>query len=169
MVSEALVDRLIASGRVPDPLLRAGSRPCAARLRRERRRGPDARQAFVEELRASPIAEQVEKANEQHYEVPAAFFQPRARPATEVQLLPLAGGGRDACQAEEAMLALTCERAGVEDGMTVLDLGCGWGSLTSWLAERYPRARIVAVSNSHAQRETIESRRTRTSRWSPPT
>ena len=63
--------------------------------------------------------------------------------------------------AEEAMLALTCERAGVEDGMAILDLGCGWGSLTGWLSERYPNARILAVSNSRAQRELIESRRLR--------
>jgi cyclopropane-fatty-acyl-phospholipid synthase len=54
---------------------------------------------------------------------------------------------------------LTCERAGIEDGMTVLDLGCGWGSLTAWLSERYPAARIVAVSNSRAQRAWIEARR----------
>ena len=58
MAAEALVDRLIASGRVPDPLLRAGVRAsCATRLRRERRRGPAAKEAFVEQLRSSPIAE----------------------------------------------------------------------------------------------------------------
>lgn len=56
------------------------------------------------------------------------------------------------------MLSLTCERAGVSDGMELLDLGCGWGSLTLWLAERYPSSRIVAVSNSHAQRRFIEAR-----------
>ena len=76
MAAEALVDRLIASGHVPDPLLRAGIRAaCASRLRRERRRGPGAKEAFVERLRASPIAEQVGKANEQHYEVPPEFFR----------------------------------------------------------------------------------------------
>lgn len=57
------------------------------------------------------------------------------------------------------MLELTCERAGVEDGMTLLDLGCGWGSLTGWLSERYPASRILAVSNSRLQREFIESLR----------
>ena len=61
---------------------------------------------------------------------------------------------RQLAEAEEAMLALTCLRAGVEDGMTILDLGCGWGSLTTWLAERYPASRIVAVSNSTASIET---------------
>jgi cyclopropane-fatty-acyl-phospholipid synthase len=160
VVPEALVDRLIASGRVPDPLLRAGIRAaCATRLRRERRRGPEATQAFVERLRAAPIAEQVEKANEQHYEVPAAFFRLVLGPRLKYSACLWPDGAATLAQAEEAMLALTCERAGVEDGMTLLDLGCGWGSLTGWLSERYPRAQIVAVSNSRPQREHIESLR----------
>ena len=61
--------------------------------------------------------------------------------------------------AEEAMLELTCERAGIEDGMEILDLGCGWGSPSGWLSERYPSSRILAVSNSRTQRDTIEARR----------
>jgi cyclopropane-fatty-acyl-phospholipid synthase len=159
VVSEALVDRLIESGRVPDPILRAGIRAaCAARLRRERRRPPDARRVFLEQLRASPIAARVEKANEQHYEVPPAFFELVLGPRLKYSSCLWPDGVDTLAGAEEAMLALTCERAGVEDGMTLLDLGCGWGSLTSWLAERYPGARIVAVSNSRAQRETIERR-----------
>ena len=160
MVSEALVDRLIETGRVPDPLLRAGIRAaCATRLRRERRREPDAKRAFIERLRGSAIAEQVEKANEQHYEVPPEFFRLVLGPRLKYSACLWPPGVETLVEAEEAMLALTCERAGVEDGMTLLDLGCGWGSLTSWLAERYPRSRIVAVSNSHAQRELIESLR----------
>lgn len=160
MVSEALVDRLIESGRVPDPLLRAGIRAaCATRLRRERRRRPEARQAFIERLRGSSIAEQAEAPNEQHYELPPAFFRLVLGPRLKYSSGLWPAGVRTLAEAEDAMLALTCERAGVEDGMTLLDLGCGWGSLTGWLAERYPRSRIVAVSNSHAQRELIESRR----------
>jgi cyclopropane-fatty-acyl-phospholipid synthase len=160
MVPEALVDRLIETGRVPDPLLRAGIRvACAARLRRERRRGREAKRAFVERLRGSAIAEQVEKPNEQHYELPPEFFRLVLGPRLKYSACLWPPGVRTLAGAEEAMLALTCERAGVEDGMTLLDLGCGWGSLTSWLAERYPGSRIVAVSNSHAQREWIESQR----------
>ena len=91
MGADALVDRLIASGRVPDPLVRAGVHAaCATRLRRERRRGSEAKEAFVELLRSSPIAEQVEKPNEQHYEVPPEFFRLVLGPAPQVQLLPLA-------------------------------------------------------------------------------
>ncbi len=155
---QALVDRLIESGRVPDPLLRAGIRSvCATRLRRERRRGPAFKDAFVERLRESPIADQVDKPNEQHYEVPPELFRLVLGPRMKYSSCLWPAGVKTLAEAEEAMLALTCERAGVEDGMTLLDLGCGWGSLTGWLSERYPASSIVAVSNSRAQREHIES------------
>jgi len=160
MAAEALVDRLIASGHVPDPLLRAGIRAaCATRLRRERRRWPEAKEAFVEQLRSSPIAEQVEKPNEQHYEVPAEFFRLVLGPRLKYSSCLWPDGVDTLAAAEEAMLALTCERAGLENGMTLLDLGCGWGSLTGWLAERYPTSQILAVSNSRLQREWIEALR----------
>jgi cyclopropane-fatty-acyl-phospholipid synthase len=158
VAAETIVDRLIASGRVPDPLLRAGIHAaCTTRLRRERRRGAAAKEAFIEQLRASPIAEQVAKANEQHYEVPPEFFRLVLGPRMKYSSCLWPDGVSTLGEAEEAMLALTCERAGVEDGMTLLDLGCGWGSLTRWLSERYPYAQIVAVSNSRPQREWIES------------
>ena len=154
------VDKLIASGRVPDPLLRAGIRAsCATRLRRERRRWPEAKEAFVEQLRSSPIAEQVEKPNEQHYEVPPELFQLVLGPRLKYSSCFWPDGVNTLAAAEDAMLALTCERAGVENGMTLLDLGCGWGSLTGWLSERYPDSRILAVSNSRPQREFIEAKR----------
>ncbi len=160
MAAEAIVDRLIASGRVPDPLLRAGVHAaCGTRLRRERRRGPGAKEAFVELLRRSPIAEQVDTANDQHYEVPPEFFRLVLGPRLKYSSCLWPEGVDSLAEAEEAMLALTCERAGVEDGMTVLDLGCGWGSLTGWLSERYPGCRILAVSNSRPQREWIQSLR----------
>jgi cyclopropane-fatty-acyl-phospholipid synthase len=159
-VNETLVDRVIATGRVPDPLVRAGIRAvCASRLRRERRRPPGFEDAFVQHLRESPIAAQVDKANEQHYEVPAEFFRLVLGPRLKYSACLWPEGVGTLAQAEEAMLALTCERAGVEDGMTLLDLGCGWGSLAGWLSERYPTSRIVAVSNSRLQRELIESLR----------
>ncbi len=159
-MNAALVDRVLETGRVPDPLLRAGIRAvCATRLRRVRRRPPGFKDSFVERLRESPIAEGVEKANAQHYEVPAEFFRLVLGPRLKYSACLWPDGVETLAQAEEAMLALTCERAGVENGMTVLDLGCGWGSLTGWLAERYPASRIVAVSNSRLQREWIESLR----------
>jgi len=155
----ALVDRVIETGRVPDSVLRAGIRAvCSSRLRRERRRPPGFKDAFVRRLRESPIAEHVEQANEQHYEVPAEFFRLVLGPRLKYSSCLWEPGTTTLAEAEEAMLALTCERARVEDGMTLLDLGCGWGSLTLWLAERYPSAQIVAVSNSRVQREFIEAR-----------
>ena len=160
MTGTALVDLAIESGRLPDPVVRAGIRAvCASRLRRERRRPSGFKEEFVDRLRASPIAEQVAKANEQHYEVPAEFFRLVLGPRLKYSSGLWPDGVETLAQAEEAMLALTCERAGVEDGMTLLDLGCGWGSLTGWLAERYPASQIVAVSNSRVQHEHIESLR----------
>jgi cyclopropane-fatty-acyl-phospholipid synthase len=154
-----VVDNLIESGRVPDPLLRLGIRAnLFVRLARERRKGLDEKRAFVERLRESPIAEQVEKANEQHYELPPEFFAYVLGPRLKYSSCFWPKGVRTLEAAEEAMLSLTCARAGVEDGMELLDLGCGWGSLTLWLAERYPNARILAVSNSVPQREFIQSR-----------
>lgn len=161
MVSQ-VVDNLIESGRVPDRLLRLGIRAnLFARLERERRKGLDEKRAFVERLGKSPIAEQVEKANEQHYELPPEFFRLVLGPRLKYSSCFWPEGVQTLEAAEEAMLSLTCERAGVEDGMELLDLGCGWGSLTLWLAERYPNARILAVSNSAPQREFIESRNVR--------
>lgn len=155
MVPE-IVDRVIASGRVPEPLLRAGIRgACGARLRRERRL--DRKEAFIASLASGPIAREVGLANEQHYEVPAEFFRLVLGPRLKYSSCLWPEGVDTLAQAEEAMLALSCERAGVEDGMEILDLGCGWGSLTGWLAERYPHARILAVSNSRPQRTWIEA------------
>ena len=154
-----LVDRLIESGRVPDPLLRLGIRAnLATRLARERRKGLNATREFVERLRAAPIAEQVERPNEQHYELPAEFFELVLGPRLKYSSCLWEPGPDTLAAAEERMLALTCERAEIEDGMSVLDLGCGWGSLSLWLAERYPASRIVAVSNSAIQREFLEPR-----------
>ena len=145
---------------VPDPVLRVGIRTnCALRLARERRGGAEAQERFVARLAGSPIAEQVEKPNEQHYEVPAEFFRLVLGKRLKYSSCYWPAGVETLDAAEEAMLALTCERAGVEDGMELLDLGCGWGSLSFWLAERYPGARVLAVSNSRTQRAFIEEER----------
>jgi cyclopropane-fatty-acyl-phospholipid synthase len=152
----AVVDRLVAAGIAPEPLLRGAIRvSCAARLRRERRL--DRAERFIDSLASQPVALEVDAANEQHYEVPPAFFRLVLGPRLKYSCCLWPPGVDSLARAEEAMLALTCRRAGIEDGMSILDLGCGWGALTLWLAERYPRARILAVSNSDAQRRTIEA------------
>jgi cyclopropane-fatty-acyl-phospholipid synthase len=104
------------------------------------------------------VAIAVEQANAQHYETPAEFFQLVLGPRLKYSCGLFENGNESLAQAEEAMLHRTCQRAEIADGMDLLDLGCGWGSLTLWIAERYPRCTVTAVSNSHSQRRFIEAR-----------
>lgn len=153
-----IAERVVEAG-VPDPFVRLAIRAnLATRLRRERRKGASAKRAFVEELRRSPVAAEPAKPNEQHYEVAPEFFELVLGPRLKYSSCLWENGTGTLAEAEEAMLALTAERARIEDGMEILDLGCGWGSLTLWLAERFPAARITAVSNSQLQRKWIEAR-----------
>ncbi len=154
---------LVESGLVPDAVIRAVIR----RMLRERLRGEDrgceeqnrARLlAFVEEMKRNPIALRTESANAQHYEVPAAFFEKVLGPRLKYSSAFYPEGCASLGQAEEAMLRLTCERAQLADGQDILELGCGWGSLTLWMAEQFPNSRITAVSNSASQRAFIEAR-----------
>ena len=155
----SVVDSVLERGVIPEPVLRAGIRAnLARRLRAEQRKSAAERRAYVDGLRAAPIALQTAKPNEQHYEEPPAFFELVLGPRLKYSSCLWEQGTTTLAEAEDAMLALTCERAGIEDGMEILDLGCGWGSFTLYAAERFPDARITAVSNSHAQREWIEAR-----------
>jgi len=152
-----VLQRLVDSGLVPAPLLRAGIRAvCALRLRDERRRAPGYADALIAELRRSEIAIHTDAALAQHYEVPPAFFQRVLGPHLKYSSCYWPGGVHTLGAAEAAMLGLTAERAGLADGQAVLDLGCGWGSLTLWAAARYPRSQFTAVSHAHAQRAFIE-------------
>jgi cyclopropane-fatty-acyl-phospholipid synthase len=160
----ALLDRMLERGLLSDRLLRAGSRwGAGARQRHEERGGVAAQaarfEALVASMRSGAIAEQPAKANAQHYELPAAFFELFLGPRLKYSSSYWPDGVEDLTAAEEAMLALVCERAGIEDGMTVLDLGCGWGSLSMWIAEHYPHASVLGVSNSGPQRAWIEAQR----------
>jgi len=151
-----VLQRIVDSGRIPEPVLRAGIRAvCALRLRQERRRGPGYHAALIAELRKSEIAVATAAANAQHYEVPAAFFVAVLGPHRKYSSCYWPAGVTTLGAAEAAMLELTCARAGLADGQRVLDLGCGWGSLTLWAAARFPASRITAVSHSHSQRAFI--------------
>src|SRR6476659_9578414 len=99
-----------------------------------------------------PIAVDTSSANEQHYEVPTSFFRLVLGSRLKYSCAYWPDGVTTLDGAEEAMLRLTCERARIRDGQTILELGCGWGSLTLWMAEKYPKCRIVAVSNSATQK-----------------
>ena len=154
-----LID-LCERGLVPDALTRYGIRRlCARRLREEH--GADAIAAWeqfrrrLEDLRQSPLAIETDAANRQHYEVPARFFELCLGRRLKYSSCYYPRGDESLDQAEEAMLALYGERAGLADGQSILELGCGWGSLTLWMAERFPAARITGVSNSRGQREHI--------------
>jgi cyclopropane-fatty-acyl-phospholipid synthase len=155
-----LLDRALERGLPSDGVLRIGSRYGAwARERAEARGGVEAQSQRLRELVAwmssGPIAELPEKANEQHYELPAEFLGLILGPRRKYSGCLWPSATSSLAAAEEAMLSLSCARAGVRDGMRVLDLGCGWGSLSLWLAEHYPGGSVVGVSNSHAQREWI--------------
>jgi cyclopropane-fatty-acyl-phospholipid synthase len=154
---------LIESGRVPDLALRLVIRRLLAqRLRELERGGPEGWRDALASLRASmcasPIALHTREANEQHYEVPAAFYEHVLGPHLKYSSGLWEGGARTLGDAEAAMLALSCARARLADGQRVLELGCGWGSLTLWMAERFPTSRILAVSNSRSQAEAIRAR-----------
>ncbi|RDS83573.1 class I SAM-dependent methyltransferase [Dyella monticola] len=153
---------LAERGLIPDGLLRYGIRQhCALRLREQRIGGTSAQanrfQRMIEELRHSPIAIHTDAANAQHYELPAEFFKLCLGPHLKYSGCYYPTGDESLAEAEQAMLTLYGERADLANGQSILELGCGWGSLTLWMAERYPAARITAVSNSQRQRAHIEA------------
>ncbi len=155
-------ESLVENGLVPDFLIRAAIRKMLnARLREEDRGSEEANQAaklsFIREMKSSPIALRTDSANAQHYEVPAEFFQIVLGPRRKYSSAYYPAGCTSLAEAEEAMLKLTCERAQLADGQDILELGCGWGSLTLYVAEKFPKARITGVSNSASQREFILS------------
>jgi len=165
-----MIDRVLAlaigateRGLVPDALIRMGIRRiCADRLRESGAGGPKGararHEALLESMRTGPIALQPEKANEQHYEAPVELFARALGPHLKYSSAYWPEGVVTLADAEAAALAVTCERAQIADGQDILELGCGWGSLTLWMAEHYPASRIVAVSNSHRQRQFIQDR-----------
>ncbi|RFF28779.1 MULTISPECIES: cyclopropane-fatty-acyl-phospholipid synthase family protein [unclassified Wenzhouxiangella] len=154
---------LAEKGLVPDWLIRRGIRALLKRrLRDEQVDDPEAQsihyQALMDELAESAIAIETDAANQQHYEVPAAFYQQVLGRRLKYSSALWPPGVDNLDDAETAMLDQTCRNAELADGQELLELGCGWGSLTLWMAAQYPASRITAVSNSASQREHIESR-----------
>ena len=156
-------DGILEAGLVPDALIRAGIRRiCAARLAEQSAGGVEGQQArleqFVRRLATAPVAIHTAEANAQHYEVPAAFFEQVLGPHLKYSSAYWPEGVTTLDEAERAMLELTCARALIEDGDRILELGCGWGSLSLHMARTYPRATITAVSNSRSQKAFIDAR-----------
>jgi cyclopropane-fatty-acyl-phospholipid synthase len=158
----AFVDTLLERDLLPDGLVRFGVRRLLRERLREQSRGGEAawlarKDALIEQLRRGALAVRTEAANEQHYEVPTAFFRLVLGGHMKYSAGYWPEGVTTLDEADAAMLQITCERARIADGQRILDLGCGWGALSLWLAGHYPAARITAVSNSRTQREHIEA------------
>ncbi len=153
-----MIDTLLEKDLLPDWLVRFGIRRLLAqRLREEAHPEPGARtRAYLEDLRNRPIAEDTRAANEEHYEVPTAFYLRCLGKRLKYSGCLYPTGRETLDEAEEAMLALYVERARLSDGQEVLELGCGWGSLSLYLAEKFPNSRITGVSNSRTQKEHID-------------
>jgi len=163
VVAKAPATRLLERGLLPDWLIRLGIRRLVRqRLAEEARGGPEQRQRrlqdLIAQLRASPIAVNTADANEQHYELPTEFFTRVLGRHLKYSCCYYAPGANSLDAAEAEMLRLTTERSGIRDGERVLELGCGWGSLSLWLAERFPGCRITTVSNSRTQKQHIDAR-----------
>ncbi len=151
--------RQAENGRIPDPVIRAGMRRViASRLRAERNADSAERRQFWQEAWRGPIAIDTASANEQHYEVPPEFFDVVLGPWRKYSAGLWPDSAVDLAAAEEEALLAYEERAGLTDGQSILDLGCGWGSFSLWAANRYPQSEVLAVSNSALQGEFIRDR-----------
>ena len=154
--------KAIERGWVPDSWTRrAVRRLCRKRLTESARDCANGvMESSREQLRTGPIACVPEVANQQHYEVPAAFFQRVLGPNLKYSCCYFSNAGTTLADAEQEALRQTCQRAEIADGQRILELGCGWGSLSLWMASKFPNSQIVAVSNSSSQRQFIERQRT---------
>lgn len=159
-VLEKTID-LMERGLVPDRITRFGmSRLCAERLHAYARQTADQRRAdqrrYIEDLRRAPLAVHTADANRQHYEVPSAFFGLVLGEHRKYSCAFWDTDTRTLDEAEKRALEITMERADLANGQSILELGCGWGSLTLAMAAKFPQAKITAVSNSNSQRQYIE-------------
>jgi cyclopropane-fatty-acyl-phospholipid synthase len=151
-----MIDALLEKNLLPDWAIRTGIRRLLEhRISEETRRYDPV--AYAADLATRPLAEQTRAANEQHYEVPTAFYQRCLGRRLKYSGCLYRSGNETLDQAEEAMLALYGERAQLADGQNILELGCGWGSLSLWMAEKFPRSQITGVSNSRTQKEYIDA------------
>ena len=150
-------------GLVPDAVIRHGIK----RLLKKRLAGlhthdcetlADEKAHFIRDMNESAIAPLPFKANQQHYEVPTEFFLKVLGSQNKYSCCHWSDDTHDLDTAETEALRITCEHAGLRDGMNILELGCGWGSLTIWMARHYPKSQITAISNSASQREHITQR-----------
>lgn len=155
--------KLVEAGLVPDPIIRRGIHKIDSdHLKKYRSKSPEELgaelNALIRDMKNSPMALYTDEANRQHYELPAEFFVKVLGKHLKYSCCLYEGENDSLDGAEEKMLELTCKRAGVTDGMKILDLGCGWGSLSLYIAENYKDCEILSVSNSRIQGEFIRKR-----------
>ncbi len=142
---------------LPDIVIRAAiQRLCSRTATRLAAGNAESDASFAKEMAARAIAEHTEAANAQHYEVPTDFFALVLGPNRKYSSCFYRGPASTLQEAEEEALRQTVEHADLADGQSILELGCGWGSLSLWMARQYPRAAVTAVSNSHSQRMYIQ-------------
>jgi cyclopropane-fatty-acyl-phospholipid synthase len=142
---------------LPDVIIRAAiQRLCSRTATRLASGNAESDAGFADEMAARAIAEHTDEANAQHYEVPAAFFALVLGPNRKYSSCFYKEPASTLREAEEEALRQTVQHAGLADGQAILELGCGWGSLSLWMARQFPRSEITAVSNSRSQREHIE-------------
>lgn len=156
-----MIDKLLKKNILPDFLIRMGiKRLLAQRLKDEDQGNVEANQQhlmqLIEELKKSPIAINTQEANEQHYEVPTKFYQYVLGKNLKYSSGYWKEGQNNFDQSEDDMLELTCQRAELQDGQKILELGCGWGSLSLYMAAKFPQAKITGVSNSKTQKLYID-------------
>lgn len=161
MISKLI--ELAEKGIIPDYFIRQGIvRNCENRLNNENVSNTEKvstkKQSWIQQMKESPIALVPEKANEQHYEVPPAFFENVLGKHLKYSSGYWPDGVNSLDDSEESMLELSFERAQLVDGDSILELGCGWGSLTCYMASKLPNSKITAVSNSKDQKEHILNR-----------
>ena len=154
-------DSLLEKNKVPDFALRLGIRKLLKeRLHQEKKETVELQQAhlmkLIAELKESPIAINTAEANEQHYEVPTAFYKFCLGSNLKYSSGYWNEGVLDIDTSENDMLEITCSRAELTDGQDILELGCGWGSLSLYMAKKYPQSSITAVSNSKTQKIYID-------------
>lgn len=156
--SIALAGIGVAQRLAPDPAVRWGMRQAISRrLDKEASRPPIQRQTWLDEWHRGPIALSTGRANAQHYEVETRLFETMLGPRLKYSSC-LWDTATNLAGAEDAMLATTVEGSGIEDGMAILDMGCGWGSLSGYIAERFPACDVTAISNSATQGGYISER-----------
>lgn len=156
MNAVATLIRAAEATALPDPVTRMGIDLLVGMRRRSLAGAPDQDAAFAQGMADHPIAEHTDTANRQHYELPPRFFELTLGPRRKYSCCLFPNGDETLAQGEIAALDATIDHAGLADGQDILELGCGWGSLTLAMAARFPEARITAVSNSAPQRAFIE-------------